>query len=122
MARINSYVLRGTVVGALGGLLFGFDTAVNTARDALDKLHAALKGWDDVLPRKNTGLGENDPDGFVRGSDVKSLTVIAPGTDDQTGVSDGRSGGKGNVFVLDIEIVDGAKCIVTARVGSELLE
>ncbi len=28
MARINSYVLRGTVVGALGGLLFGFDTAV----------------------------------------------------------------------------------------------
>lgn len=26
--RINSYVLRGTVVGALGGLLFGFDTAV----------------------------------------------------------------------------------------------
>lgn len=28
MARINSYVLRGTIVGALGGLLFGFDTAV----------------------------------------------------------------------------------------------
>ncbi|MFZ0707786.1 MAG: sugar porter family MFS transporter, partial [Candidatus Korobacteraceae bacterium] len=28
MARINSFVLRGTVVGALGGLLFGFDTAV----------------------------------------------------------------------------------------------
>ena len=28
MARVNSYVLRGTVVGALGGLLFGFDTAV----------------------------------------------------------------------------------------------
>ena len=28
MARINSYVIRGTVVGALGGLLFGFDTAV----------------------------------------------------------------------------------------------
>ncbi len=28
MGRINSYVLRGTVVGALGGLLFGFDTAV----------------------------------------------------------------------------------------------
>lgn len=26
--RINSYVLRGTIVGALGGLLFGFDTAV----------------------------------------------------------------------------------------------
>ena len=25
---INSYVVRGTVVGALGGLLFGFDTAV----------------------------------------------------------------------------------------------
>jgi len=28
MARVNSYVLRGTIVGALGGLLFGFDTAV----------------------------------------------------------------------------------------------
>jgi SP family arabinose:H+ symporter-like MFS transporter len=28
MGRINSYVLRGTIVGALGGLLFGFDTAV----------------------------------------------------------------------------------------------
>lgn len=28
VGRINSYVLRGTVVGALGGLLFGFDTAV----------------------------------------------------------------------------------------------
>ncbi len=28
MTRINSYVLRGTIVGALGGLLFGFDTAV----------------------------------------------------------------------------------------------
>ena len=25
---INSYVVKGTVVGALGGLLFGFDTAV----------------------------------------------------------------------------------------------
>jgi len=28
MGRVNSYVLRGTIVGALGGLLFGFDTAV----------------------------------------------------------------------------------------------
>jgi len=28
MAHVNSYVLRGTIVGALGGLLFGFDTAV----------------------------------------------------------------------------------------------
>jgi len=28
MAHVNSYVIRGTVVGALGGLLFGFDTAV----------------------------------------------------------------------------------------------
>jgi hypothetical protein len=26
--RINSYVVKGTVVGALGGLLFGLDTAV----------------------------------------------------------------------------------------------
>ena len=28
VGRINAYVLRGTIVGALGGLLFGFDTAV----------------------------------------------------------------------------------------------
>src|SRR5260370_36787744 len=26
--RLNSYLLKGAVVGALGGLLFGFDTAV----------------------------------------------------------------------------------------------
>ncbi len=26
--KINSYVIKGTIVGALGGLLFGFDTAV----------------------------------------------------------------------------------------------
>ena len=25
---LNSYLVRGTLVGALGGLLFGFDTAV----------------------------------------------------------------------------------------------
>src|SRR6185312_9746707 len=26
--RLNAYLVRGTLVGALGGLLFGFDTAV----------------------------------------------------------------------------------------------
>ena len=31
---LNRYVLRSTLVGALGGLLFGFDTAVMIATEA----------------------------------------------------------------------------------------
>lgn len=39
--RLNAYLLRSTVVAALGGLLFGFDTAViaGTTRELTDQYH-----------------------------------------------------------------------------------
>ena len=38
---MNKYILRSTFVGALGGLLFGFDTAViSGAMEALTKLYS----------------------------------------------------------------------------------
>jgi len=46
--KLNSYLLKSSVVAALGGLLFGFDTAVIAgATEALTKLYSltpALKG------------------------------------------------------------------------------
>ena len=33
--KLNPNLLKATAVGALGGLLFGFDTAVNTALEAI---------------------------------------------------------------------------------------
>ena len=43
--RPNSYLIKATVSGALGGLLFGFDTAVIAgAIDALSRLYH-LTGW-----------------------------------------------------------------------------
>ena len=49
MARINSYVIRGTVVGALGGLLFGFDTAVWFCTEAIDRLHTTAEAHNRVM-------------------------------------------------------------------------
>jgi MFS transporter, SP family, arabinose:H+ symporter len=47
--KLNSYLLKSSIVAALGGLLFGFDTAVIAgATEALTKLYSltpALKGF-----------------------------------------------------------------------------
>jgi sugar porter (SP) family MFS transporter len=42
---INSYVARGAVVGALGGLLFGFDTAVIAGTTDLVSAQFGLTAW-----------------------------------------------------------------------------
>ena len=40
---LNSTLVKSTGVAALGGLLFGFDTAVNTAMEAIEETGSRLR-------------------------------------------------------------------------------
>jgi len=59
--RVNLYLMKATLTGALGGLLFGFDTVViSGAIDALVKLYglsAQGKGWTVAIALVGTVLG-----------------------------------------------------------------
>ena len=47
--RLNATLVKSTVVAALGGLLFGFDTAVNVVMEACDRLHTTAEAHHRVM-------------------------------------------------------------------------
>ena len=47
--KLNAYLVKSTVVAALGGLLFGFDTAVSVCTEAIDRLHTTAESHNRVM-------------------------------------------------------------------------